>query len=62
MEKELAAIVAKQSAMRENHMRKYRNGSATRAQTTTLNANIGRLQERAVWLREQIKLSKEIAS
>ena len=44
--KELSEIVAKQYSMREKHMQKYRNGSATRAQTTTINANIGRLQER----------------
>jgi len=55
LKQELAEIVKKQSDMREKHMNKYRNGSATRAQTTTLNANIGRLQERAVWLRSEIK-------
>tara|TARA_R110000868_G_scaffold129587_2_gene338596 strand:+ start:300 stop:488 length:189 start_codon:yes stop_codon:yes gene_type:complete len=55
LQAELADIVARQSKMHEKHMQRYRDGTATRAKTTTHNANVGRLQERAVWLRSEIK-------
>ncbi|MDP1771968.1 MAG: JAB domain-containing protein, partial [Methylobacter sp.] len=57
LNKELDALLLKREQMRERHMAKYRNGSATRAQTTTHNANVSHLNDQIIELRAEIKAS-----
>lgn len=52
---ELEQMIAKREKMHADHMNKYRNGSATRAKTTTHNANVSQINERIQWLRAEIK-------
>lgn len=56
MQKELDALLEKREQVRAKQMERMHNGSATRARTTTSNAEAGRLNERIVWLREQLKM------
>jgi hypothetical protein len=60
-EKELDELLSKREAMRAQHMQKYRDGSATRAQTTTHNANVAWVNERIEHVRQQIRLLKVAA-
>lgn len=55
LQTELNNALARREKMQMAHMNKYRNGSATRAQTTTFNANVTRLNETIIELRAQIK-------
>ncbi len=55
LQNQLTDALNRREAMQMAHMNKYRNGSATRAQTTTYNANVGRLNETIAELRAQIK-------
>lgn len=55
MEKELEKLLAKRDAMNLRHLARYSDGTATRARTTTHNADVGRLNERIDWLRSEIK-------
>lgn len=55
LQKELNALLTKRAAIEEKHMQRYRDHSATRARTTTASARTGQLNERIVWLREEIK-------
>jgi ribosome modulation factor len=52
---ELDKLLTKRDRLRQQQMDSYRNGTATRARTTTRNAEADRLNERIVWLREQMK-------
>jgi hypothetical protein len=54
-QKELDKLLAKRDRFRQQQMDSYRNHTATRARTTTRNAEVGKLNERIVWLREQLK-------
>lgn len=53
--KELEALTAKKDAMYQKHMERYRSRSATRARTTTLNANVSMLNDRITELRAVLK-------
>jgi hypothetical protein len=53
--KEIAKLLAKKSKLFEAHMNKYRNHSATRAQTTTYNARASDINERIHQLRVGMK-------
>jgi hypothetical protein len=55
LQRELNSLLEKRSDMRTKHMEKYRNHSATRAQTTTHNARVSQINERVEWLRSEIK-------
>ena len=55
MKSELDTLLAKRDKMHMDHMNKYRNHSATRAQTTTHNARVTCLNEQIMELREAIK-------
>ena len=55
LEKELEALISKRSAMQEKHMAKYRDGSATRARTTTHNANVSMVNDQIIDLRARLK-------
>ena len=52
---ELDALLEKRQQIRAKQMERMHNGSATRARTTTSNAEADRINERIVWLREQLK-------
>jgi uncharacterized small protein (DUF1192 family) len=58
LEKELQAELAKRERMQLNHMKKIHAGTHTRASTTTHNANASRVNERIVWLRQELKRLK----
>jgi hypothetical protein len=53
--RELAVLLERRDKIRLAQLRRYQDGSATRARTTTSNANASRLNDRIVWLREEIK-------
>jgi hypothetical protein len=55
LQKELDQLLTMRAAAHEKHMSRYRDGSATRARTTTHSSNVGRINDRIVWLREEIK-------
>jgi len=55
LKKELDKMLAKRELMHEKHMQKYRNGSATRAQTTTHNARVSEMNEQIIEVRKQLK-------
>lgn len=55
LQKELDALLAKRERIREKQMARFHNGSATRARTTTGNADADRVNEQIISLREQIK-------
>lgn len=57
-QKELDDLVAKREAVRARQMQRLHEGSATRARTTTSNADADKLNERIVWLRDQIKSAR----
>lgn len=59
MEKELTALLEKRDQIRAKQMERVHNGEMTRARTTTSNAEVDRVNERIVWLREQIKDAKK---
>lgn len=54
-QKELDALLARRDKIRADQMARYTNLSATRARTTTSNANVDKMQERIEWLRGEIK-------
>lgn len=54
-EKELADLLEKRDRIRAKQLQRYDDRSATRAKTTTSNADADRLNERIVWLREEIR-------
>lgn len=51
---ELEELLQKREAIRAAQMRRMHDGSATRAKTTTSNANVDKVNERIVWLRAEI--------
>jgi len=53
--KELEQLLAKRDAIRAKQMKRYDDRSATRARTTTSNAEASRLNDRIEWLRSEIK-------
>jgi len=55
LQKELTALLEKREQVRAKQMERIHNGGMTRARTTTSNAAADRLNERIVWLREQLK-------
>lgn len=55
LQKRLDELLGKREKWQRQHMEKYRNGSATRAQTTTHNARIADLNEQIQELRKEIK-------
>ena len=59
-QKELDKLLAKRDALHIRHMARYSNGTASRAHTTTLNAEVGKLNERIIWLREELANSKSL--
>jgi 23S rRNA A2030 N6-methylase RlmJ len=52
---ELDRLLAKRRKINAQQMESYRNGSASRARTTTRNAETSKLNERIIWLREQLQ-------
>lgn len=56
MQKELDALVKKREQVRARQMARIHSGGMTRARTTTSNAEADRINERIVWLREQLKM------
>lgn len=54
--KELEVLLGKRAAIRAKQVESYAAGAATRAKTTTWNAEADRLNERIVWIREQLKI------
>ena len=54
-QKELDELLSKREAIRTKQMNRLHDGGATRARTTTSNADADKVNERIVWLREQIK-------
>jgi GGDEF domain-containing protein len=60
MQKELDDLLQQRETLRTKHMEKYRNNSATRAQTTTHNARVSDINDRITFLRNELK--KEAAN
>jgi len=58
LKRELDTMLTKRDQIRSKQMERYRTGSATRAMTTTSNAAADRVNDRIIWLREQI--TKEV--
>jgi hypothetical protein len=58
-EEELESLLKQRDEANTRHMQKYRDGSATRAQTTTHNARISNMNERIEWLRSEIKKERK---
>ena len=55
LQRELETMLEKRSQIRSAQMERYRNGSATRAMTTTSNAAADRINDRIIWLRDQLE-------
>lgn len=55
MQKELDGLLKKREDLQTKHMEKYRNHAATRAQTTTHNAKVSDVNDRIVFLRNELK-------
>jgi hypothetical protein len=55
LRKELDMLLEKRDRVRAKQIERIRVGAMTRARTTTSNAEADRLNERIVWLREQLK-------
>jgi hypothetical protein len=55
LQKELDSLLLKRDAIRQKQMARFHEGSATRARTTTGNADADRVNERIISIREQIK-------
>ena len=55
LQRELETMLEKRSQIRSKQMERYRNGSATRAMTTTSNAAADRIIDRIIWLRDQLE-------
>jgi hypothetical protein len=55
IQRELDSLISKRDRVRQLQMSRWDNGSATRARTTSSNAEVDRINERIVWLREQLK-------
>lgn len=58
-QKELDAMLVRRDQIRADQLARYKNLTATRARTTTSNANVDKMQERIEWLRGEIK--KQVA-
>ena len=54
LQKELDKLLAKRDQMNMKMMDRYHNGSATRARTTTSNANIGHVNDQIIEIRNSI--------
>ncbi|MHB1176101.1 MAG: hypothetical protein ACYCZJ_13360 [Sulfuriferula sp.] len=54
LQKELAEMLDKRDRIRAKQIERMTVGSATRARTTTSNADASRVNDRIVWLREEI--------
>lgn len=52
---EIAELNTKMDKMRERHFEAYSLGSATRAKTTTFNANYNRNNDRLQFLKNELK-------
>lgn len=55
LQKELDALLLKREQIREKQMARFHNGSATRARTTTGNADADRVNDRIVEIRERMR-------
>ena len=55
IQREIDALMEKKDNMYIKHMERYRNGSATRARTTTLNANVSMINDRITELRTNLR-------
>ncbi|MDH5297870.1 MAG: hypothetical protein OEV91_02520 [Desulfobulbaceae bacterium] len=55
LQKELDALLERRESIREKQMARFHEGSATRARTTTGNADADRVNEQIISLRKQIK-------
>lgn len=58
MQKELDSLILQRDKIREKQMARFHNGSATRARTTTSNADADRVNERIVEIRERMRSNK----
>jgi len=56
LQNKLERLLKKRDKMNMEHMEKYRNGSATRARTTTHNARISDLNEQIQEVRDEIEI------
>ena len=55
LQMELDALLLKRDQIREKQMSRFHNGSATRARTTTGNADASRVNDRIVEIRERLR-------
>ena len=55
LERELASIEAKLEKLHKGQMQRYRDGTATRAQTTTYNARVSDLCGRRDWIKAELR-------
>jgi chromosome segregation ATPase len=56
LQNKLEKLLQKRDKMNMEHMERYRNGSATRARTTTYNARSADLNEQIQEVRDEIKI------
>lgn len=54
-QRELDGLLAKRDKVRARQVDRWRDGSATRARTTSSNAEADRLNERIEWLRSELR-------
>ncbi len=55
LQSELAKLLDKRDRIRSRQIKGYDVGTASRARTTSSNAEADRCNERIVWIREEIK-------
>lgn len=59
LEGKLAKLLEKRDAMHVKQMDSYRNGTATRSKTTTMNKNIDMVNDEIIEIREFLKESSK---
>ncbi len=60
LQKELDALLLKREKIRGKQMERFHNGSATRARTTTGNADADRVNDRIVKIRERMRSNDKL--
>jgi hypothetical protein len=61
IQKELDALLVKREKIREKQMARFHNGSATRARTTTGNADADRVNDRIISIRERLRSNAKLS-
>lgn len=59
MQREIEHLKEQRSKMGAAHMQRYRDGTATRAKTTSYNAESSRIGERIEWLKVAIRSAQK---